>query len=66
MGASYISGRGHVGAATGWGTADLWCSSDTIHPSQSDILSTPYTNGHYAIGMAQAQIVSGYLSSLLA
>lgn len=63
VGGSYISGRGQVGTTTGWGTADLWCSSDSIHPSQNDILSTPYTNGHYAIGMAQAAIIRGYLAA---
>lgn len=63
VGASYISGRGHVGATTGWGTADLWCSSDSIHPSTMDLLSAPYTNGQYAIGRAVASLVQGYLNT---
>lgn len=63
VGASYISGRGHVGATTGWGTADLWCGSDSIHPSTADLLSAPFTNGQYAIGRAVASLVQGYLNA---
>lgn len=62
VGASYISGRGHVGGTTGWGTADLWCGSDTVHPSTFDLLSAPFTNGQYAIGRAVASLVQGHLN----
>lgn len=64
VGASYISGRGHAGAVTGWGTADLWCSDDTIHPTKTDLLSAPYTNGHYAIGRMVGSMVQRHLETL--
>lgn len=63
VGASYISGRGDAGATTGWGTADFWCKSDKVHPTEQDILSAPYTNGQYAIGRAVAGLVQGYLNT---
>lgn len=74
VGPSYITGRGQAGAGgtggtngvngpSGWGTADLWCSSDAIHPTTADLLSAPFTNGQYAIGRAVAGLVQGYLNA---
>ena len=66
VGNSYVTGRGQAGAGatggpngvngtTSWGNADIYCSSDSVHPT---------ADGRKAIGMAQANIVSTFLNSL--
>ncbi len=55
VGPSYLTGRGNSGAATGWGNADLYTGSDTVHPTPA---------GHIAIGQIQARLIRDALTNL--
>ncbi|MDE2595390.1 MAG: SGNH/GDSL hydrolase family protein [Sphingomonadales bacterium] len=55
VGPSYMTGRGKAGTPTGWGTADLFVSSDGTHP-------TP--EGQRALGMLLAQLVRSHIAGL--
>lgn len=55
VGPSYLTGRGRLGATTGFGNSDIYVSADSVHPSP---------DGHRALAMAQATLLRNYLTSL--
>lgn len=52
VGSSYLTGRGKVGAPTGFGNADLYVSNDGTHPSDS---------GQKALGFIMATMIAKWL-----
>lgn len=48
VGGAYITGKGRVGATTGFGNSDLYCSVDGTHPS---------VTGYTALGMTLADML---------
>lgn len=57
VGPAYLTGRGNAGAVTNWGNADLYVSSDAVHPTSA---------GQIAIGQINARLVRSALAALTA